>query len=55
MAHEVRGLPTFLLFRDGAEVARITGTSMTPGRLDAWLSAQLDSHQQLDTQHGREQ
>jgi hypothetical protein len=50
----VGGVPTFLLFRDGAETARITGANLTPSQLDAWLSAQLDSHQQLDTHHRRE-
>lgn len=43
MAYQVRGLPTFLLFRDGQEVARLTDTSLTPGGLDKWLAEQLDN------------
>jgi thioredoxin-like negative regulator of GroEL len=42
MAHRVQGLPTFLLFRDGTEIARITDTRMTPARLDAWLATELE-------------
>lgn len=48
MAHQVRGLPTFLLFRDGAEIARITDTNLTPSGLDTWLTTQLDH------MHGKE-
>lgn len=42
MAHQVRGLPTFLLFRDGQEVARITDPSLEPDQLDEWLAKELD-------------
>ena len=42
MAHQVRGLPTFLLFRDGQEVARITDPSLEPEQLDEWLAKELD-------------
>lgn len=42
MAHGVRGLPTFLLFRDGTEVARITDPNLQPHQLDEWLGEQLD-------------
>lgn len=42
MAYQVRGLPTFLLFRDGQEVARLTDTSLTPAGLENWLAEQLD-------------
>jgi thiol-disulfide isomerase/thioredoxin len=49
MAYQVRGLPTFLLFRDGQEVARLTDTSLTPAGLDKWLAAQLgDEHGEED-------
>jgi thioredoxin 1 len=41
MAYQVRGLPTFLLFRDGQEVDRLTDTSLTPAGLDKWLAEQL--------------
>lgn len=41
IAHNVRGLPTFLLFRDGEELARITHPSLKPGQLDAWLAEQM--------------
>lgn len=41
MAHQVRGLPTFLLFRDGQEVARLTDPDLRPHQLDEWLAAEL--------------
>ncbi len=44
MAHQVRGLPTFLLFSGGTEVARITDTNMRPHQLDEWLDAELAQH-----------
>jgi hypothetical protein len=31
------GMPTFLLFRDGQEVARLSDPDLSPARLDAWL------------------
>jgi len=37
MELRVMGLPAFLLFRDGAEVARLTGNDITPESLVAWL------------------
>jgi thiol-disulfide isomerase/thioredoxin len=49
MARQVRGLPTFLLFRDGAEIARLTDTNLTPSGLDTWLATQLNDV------HGKEQ
>jgi thioredoxin 1 len=45
MAYQVRGLPTFLLFSDGQEVARLTDTSLTPAGLDKWLAEQLGDEQ----------
>jgi thioredoxin-like negative regulator of GroEL len=42
MARQVRGVPTFLLFRDGQEVARISHPSLQPAQLDRWLATELD-------------
>lgn len=33
----VMGLPAFLLFRDGAEVARLADPALSPDRLDQWM------------------
>jgi thioredoxin 1 len=41
IAHRVQGLPTFLLFRDGQELARITNPNLEPDQLDAWLATQM--------------
>lgn len=38
----VMGLPTFLLFRDGDEVARISHPDLSPAMLDEWLGQTLD-------------
>ena len=35
------GLPAFLLFRDGEEVARISDPALTAERLDRWLAEAL--------------
>ncbi len=43
MAHQVRGLPTFLLFRDGEEVSRITDPNLEPDQLDEWLAKELEA------------
>lgn len=48
MAHQVSGLPTFLLFRDGEEVGRLTDPDLKPDQLDAWLATELEQ------QHGEE-
>jgi len=37
MELKVMGLPAFLLFRDGAEVARINGPQVSAEALTAWL------------------
>ncbi len=37
MELRVMGLPAFLLFRDGAEVARINGPQVTADGLSQWL------------------
>jgi thioredoxin-like negative regulator of GroEL len=41
MELRVMGLPAFVLFRDGEEVARTNGPQITPATLEAWL----DEHQ----------
>ena len=40
---QVHGLPTFLLLRDGQEVARISRSTISPGELDAWLADSLEA------------
>ncbi len=37
MTLKVMGLPAFLLFRDGAEIGRLSGGDITPASLEAWL------------------
>jgi len=37
----VHGLPTFLLMRDGSEVARLTASAISPAQLDDWLDENL--------------
>jgi thiol-disulfide isomerase/thioredoxin len=39
----VMGLPAFLLFRDGEEVARLAEPDLEPARLKAWLDEALDA------------
>jgi thiol-disulfide isomerase/thioredoxin len=39
----VMGLPAFLLFRDGEEVARLAEPDLEPARLEAWLDEALDT------------
>ncbi len=39
MTLRVMGLPAFLLFRDGAEIGRLSGGDITPASLDAWVDA----------------
>lgn len=36
------GLPSFLLFRDGEELARLSAPELSPAQLEDWLSEQLD-------------
>jgi len=36
---QVHGLPTFLLLRDGREVARISRSVISPGELEDWLDS----------------
>jgi len=37
----VHGLPTFLLMRDGSEVARLSASTIAPAQLDEWLDENL--------------
>jgi thioredoxin-like negative regulator of GroEL len=39
----VMGLPAFLLFRDGQEVARLSDPDLSPALLDAWLAETLET------------
>jgi len=38
----VHGLPTFLLMRDGEEVARLSASTISPPQLRDWLDKSLD-------------
>lgn len=38
----VHGLPTFLLMRDGAEVARLSAGALSPRQLEQWLERELE-------------
>lgn len=40
---QVHGLPTFLLFRDGTEVSRISRSTLSPGELEDWLDEALSA------------
>lgn len=40
---KVMGMPSFLLFRDGAEVARLSDPELTPDALIAWLDTTLET------------
>lgn len=42
MELKVMGLPAFLLFRDGAEIARLSEPDLRPARLQSWLDETLD-------------
>ncbi|MGH9078301.1 MAG: thioredoxin family protein [Acidimicrobiales bacterium] len=37
----IMGMPAFLLFRDGEEVARLSDPALPPWRLNQWLDDQL--------------
>jgi len=39
---KVHGLPTFLLMRDGEEVARLSASALSPTQLRQWLDGQLE-------------
>jgi hypothetical protein len=38
---QVHGLPTFLLMREGTEVARISKSTISPGELEDWLDESI--------------
>jgi thioredoxin-like negative regulator of GroEL len=38
---QVHGLPTFLLFRDGTEVSRLSRSTLSPNELETWLDGAL--------------
>jgi len=40
---KVMGMPAFLLFRDGAEVARLSDPELTPEALTSWLDTTLET------------
>ena len=42
MELKVMGLPAFLLFRDGEEIARLSEPDLRPARLQSWLDETLD-------------
>ncbi|MGH9124559.1 MAG: thioredoxin family protein [Acidimicrobiales bacterium] len=41
MELSVMGMPSFLLFKDGEEVARLSDPALTPLRLNEWVDEQL--------------
>ncbi|MDP8968741.1 MAG: thioredoxin family protein [Actinomycetota bacterium] len=42
----VHALPTFLLMRDGEEVARLSASTISPAQLNDWLDKTLDEMQE---------
>jgi thioredoxin 1 len=38
----VHGLPTFLLMRDGEEVARLSASTLSPAQVKSWLNESLE-------------
>jgi thioredoxin-like negative regulator of GroEL len=38
----IMGMPAFLLFRDGTEVARLADPALSPLRLNQWLDSQRE-------------
>ncbi len=42
MELSIMGMPAFLLFRDGQEVARLADPALTPLRLNQWLDEQRE-------------
>ena len=42
MELKLMGLPVFLLFKDGEEIARLSDPNLTPAALDEWLKAKLE-------------
>jgi thioredoxin 1 len=54
MSMGLMGLPIFLLFRDGAEVARLGGDGVNAAKLTAWLDEQLAGSVDEATPDGEE-
>lgn len=54
MKYGVSGLPTFILFREGQEVARLTDASLTPAKLDKWLADKLADGRGNQPEHRKE-
>ncbi|MGH9128358.1 MAG: thioredoxin family protein [Acidimicrobiales bacterium] len=44
MGLRIMGMPAFLLFRDGVEVARLADPSLSAQRLNEWVDEQLGGH-----------
>jgi thioredoxin-like negative regulator of GroEL len=42
MELSIMGMPAFLLFRDGTEIARLSDSALTPLRLNQWLDEQRE-------------
>jgi thioredoxin 1 len=42
MELSIMGMPAFLLFRDGTEVARLSDPALTPLRLNQWMIEQRE-------------
>lgn len=42
MELSIMGMPAFLLFRDGTEVARLSDPALTPLRLNQWMDEQRE-------------
>ena len=45
MELKVMGLPAFLLFRDGQEVARLGGPDVTAAQLESWLEESMSKNE----------
>lgn len=52
MELKVMGLPAFLLFREGQEVARINGPQVTAGALSKWLQDNQAEVNQAEVNQG---
>ncbi len=42
MEMSVMGMPVFILFHDGVEIARLGGPAVTPAQLTQWLAEQRE-------------
>lgn len=43
----VHGLPTFLLLRDGEEIARLSESTISPVQLNQWLDENLEKDEEV--------